>query len=41
MFEKNRCQDNQPSALQKQANPEWAMALFRIAHFRKKSSNAP
>jgi hypothetical protein len=41
MFEKGRWQDNQPNGLQKQANPETAMALFRIAHFRKNSSNAP
>jgi hypothetical protein len=41
MFEKGRWQDNQPDALQKQGNPETAMALFRIAHFRNNSSNAP
>jgi hypothetical protein len=41
MFEKGRWQDNQPNALQKQDNPETAMALFTIAHFRKNSSNAP
>jgi len=41
MFGKGRWQDNQPNALQKQANLEAATALFRIAHFRKNSSNAP
>src|SRR5580700_6698593 len=41
MFGKGRWQDNQPNALQKQVNLETAMALFRIAHFRKNSSNAP